>query len=402
MTRGSSDRPRVLVLANRLPFPVDDGWKTRTFHILRGLAERAAVTLLTFHDGPAEDVTALRAAVPAGLDVVTVPAPRIHSPGRLVLGLVTPTPVYIWNTRSGAFRRELDRLVAGTRPAAVVSVLTYMYPYLYDLPAGVRRIVDTHNIDSVVLRRYAASMTSPLRRYYAARTAPKLRRHEARVFGDADQVWVCSDKEARLAREMAPGADVRVVPNGVDTDALAPLPDVAPVPHRLLFFGRMDYEPNRDAIHHLVRDILPELRRRRGNIEIQVVGGGIGPDLEALAREAPELRLTGRVDDLRPVIAEAAVVIVPLRMGGGTRLKILEALSLGRPVVSTAIGAEGLGLVPGSDLLLADSAADFAAAITALLEDPAMGARLGSTGRATAIRRYDWRRIQELTAPAIA
>jgi polysaccharide biosynthesis protein PslH len=399
--RQADPRPHVLVLANRLPYPVDDGSKTRIYHLVNGFAHHASVTLLTFHDGPEAAVDAFRAATGENVEVVTIPAPPSHSLARLLLGLVTRTPVYIWNTKSSAYRRELVRLVAERRPSTVVSMLTYMYPYVRELPPTTRRVVDTHNIDSVVLGRYSKLLQGRLRRAYAAITARKLRRFEQHVFTDAHQVWVCSDTEAALARQIAPTANVLTIPNGVDTETIAPIPEIAPLPNRLVFFGRMDYEPNRDAIHFFVREILPELRQRETDLEVQVVGGGIGADLEALANATPELRLVGRVDDLRPVLAEAAVVVVPLRMGGGTRLKILEALSLGKPVVSTSLGAEGLRLTSGKELLLADSPADFAAAVSSALHDPSLRQRLGAAGRATAVGRYDWTRIQDHTAASL-
>lgn len=394
-------RPRTLVLANRLPFPVDDGWKTRTFHVIRGLARHADVTVLSFHDGNDAVVEGFRSAVGAPLEVVTVPSPGGHSPIRLLLGLLTPTPVYVWNMRSRRFRQEFTRLVEAGKPDTVVAELTYLYPYLRDLPAPVRRVIDTHNIDSVVLERYSRTLPGRLRRLYAGLTARKLRKYESHVFADADRVWVCSEQEERLARQIAPGAAVATIPNGVDTDVFAPVPDVDPDPRRLLFFGRMDYEPNRDAIQFFADDILPALRSRDPQIELHVVGGGIGSELRRLARRNPEIRLVGRVDDLRPVVAAAGIVVVPLRMGGGTRLKILEALSLAKPVVSTTVGAEGLAVVPEEDLLIADTGAHFAEQIHRLTSDPKLRQCLGERGRETARARYDWSSIQRSAASTL-
>jgi polysaccharide biosynthesis protein PslH len=389
---------RVLVLANRLPFPVDDGWKTRTYHIIRGLARDAAVTLLVFHDGPEEEVAGLQRSMGPGFDIVTVPSPRSHSPLRLLLGLVTRTPVYVWNMQSSEYAQEVRRLVDTLRPDVAVAELTYMFPYLRGLPAGVRRIIDTHNVDSVVLQRYAATLPGRLRRWYAALTARKLQRFERQVFSEADVVWVCSQEEAELASRIAPDACVKSIPNGVDTATLAPVPDETPRPGRLLFFGRMDYAPNRDAVHYFADSILPVLRQAQPAVELHIVGNGIDDDLRALASRVPGIKLVGRVDDLRPALAAASAVIVPLRMGGGTRLKILEAMSIGRPVISTTIGAEGLDVVSGRELLIADSPEDFAAAVDRVLRDPTLTAELGANARATAERLYDWRRIHEAAA----
>lgn len=385
---------RVLVLANRLPFPLDDGWKARTFHVIRALARNASVTLLVFDDSPAGSGDAFRAAVGCSLDIVRVPPPPSHTPLQLILGLITSTPFYVWNMRSRAYARELRRLLAERAPDDIVVVLASMYPYLLALPREARRIVDTHNIDSLLLERYATTLRSVPRRWYAAATIRKLRRLERRVFADADLVWVCSPREPDLVRRIAPSACVAAVPNGVDTTTLAPVADVVPQPARLLFFGRLDYQPNRDGIEYFVREILPLLRAREPRVEVHVAGVGSDAALERLASETPELRLVGRVADIRREIAAAAVVVVPLRLGGGTRLKILEALAVGAAVVSTTIGAEGLDLQSGRELMLADSPADFARAVSGLLRDRSARERLGARGRMTVRQHYDWDHVE--------
>jgi polysaccharide biosynthesis protein PslH len=394
-------RRRVLVLANRLPWPIDDGWKTRTYHVIQGVLQHASVTLLIFHDGPASDVDAFRSAIGGDLAVVTVPPPRSRSPVRLLLGLVTSQPLYVWNWRSRRYRRQLFALAAEWKPDVVVAELTCMYQYARLLPRRVLRIVDTHNIDSVLLGRYAGRLRGRLHRWYAAVTARKLRAYEREVFTDADSVWVCSEAEELLVQDLAPGAGVQTIPNGVDTVRFSPRPDCVPRPRTLLFFGRMDYEPNRDAVHYFAREILPLLRRTQPDLELQVVGAGIDEDLRRLARGAPEIRLVGRVDDIMTALAAAELVVVPLRMGGGTRLKILEALSIGKPVVSTSAGAEGLRLTGGRDLLLADSPEEFAAAVNSVLADPALRERLGRAGRAAVHGRYDWGQIRNAVAAAV-
>lgn len=397
----SDGRPPVLVLANRLPYPVDDGWKTRTYHIIQGLARQAPVTLLTFHDGTAADVDAFRRAAGAGIDVVTVPAPRPHRPDRLLLGLATPTPVYVWNLRSRRFANVLREVVARIRPGVAVAELTYMYPYLAALPPTVRRVIDTHNVDSVLLGRYASGHRGMLVRRYAALTARKLRHFESRAYTGVEQVWVCSEEDAGLAAGIAPQACIRTIPNGVDTDHIRPAAEDEVRPGRLLFFGRMDYEPNRDAVRYFVGSILPALRAVAGAVELRVVGPGIGPELRQLAAQAPEIRLVGRVDDLRPELAAATAVVVPLRMGGGTRLKILEAMAAGKAVVSTTIGAEGLGVSDGGEIRLADSPGDFARAVATVLADPDQRRRLGAAARRLVEHRYDWDRIRSAAAESL-
>jgi polysaccharide biosynthesis protein PslH len=393
--------PRLLVLANRLPYPVDDGWKTRTYHLLRGLVREGPVTLLTFHGGSRSDVARMCDSIAGDLDVVTVPPPPSHTPLRLLLGLVTRTPVYVWNMKSREYEAELRRQVERLQPRVIVSELTYMFPYLRGLAGGATTVIDTHNVDSVVLRRYSRTLRGPLRRLYARMTAGKLRGFERDVFEEADVVWVCSDAEAAIVHEIAPRACVVTVPNGVDTTALAPLEGIEPDPLRLLFFGRLDYAPNRDAIEYYVEAILPRLRELAPGVRLDVVGAGNAEPLRRLTREMEDVRIVGRVDDLRPVLASAAAVVVPLRMGGGTRLKILEAMSAARPIISTTVGAEGLDVVSGRELILADTPADLAAAIARVTSSPGEAQRLGEAARSTARRLYDWQSINARAADSI-
>jgi sugar transferase (PEP-CTERM/EpsH1 system associated) len=387
-------RPRALVIANRLPYPIDDGWKRRTFHLLKALSARYRVTLVSFHAGGEESAASLVAALGDSVDVQTVRPFVLAGPVSLGMGLVTSRPFHVWRLQSLAMRRLIARLAQQEHFDVAVATLIHLHPYLRLFTERTLRVVDTHNIDSLVLRRYAGRMHGPVA-WYAELSAGKLERHEARVFGEADLVWVCSDEEReRLARSV-PGACVEVVANGVDTQAFAPSPDVSVTPGRLIFFGRLDYFPNADAVSYFATEILPLVRKRVPDAELVVAGPGAGRDLRALAETLPGLRILGSVPDLRPMIASAAVVVVPLRSGGGTRLKILEALALAKPVVSTTVGAEGLVLERGRDILIADEPQAFARAVVELLQAPQQAERIGHGGRAFVREHHDWRIIEE-------
>ena len=397
--RGAAAVMRALILANRVPFPPDDGWKVRCYHVVRSVAATADVTLVVF--GAENDAQLAAAREELGVDLIAVAPPRRHTPDRLLAGLVSRTPVTVLNQRSRAYTSAIRQVVGSRRFDVALCVSTIMSPHLRLLPAGLPRVIDTHNIDAVTYERWARTLAPSLRRRYTALTAAKLRRFEQRAFAEAALVWVCSDEEAALARELAPGANVWTVPNGVDTQHMSPLA-TPPVPKRLLFFGRLDYFPNVDALAHFARDVLPLVRAAEADVELEVVGAAATAQVHALARDHPAVRLRGRVEDIRSVLASAAVVIVPLRVGGGTRLKIVEALSMARPTVSTTIGAEGLDLVPGEDLLVADTPAEFAAAIRSLLDDPQWAAQLGAHGRRTVRDRYDWRQVGQVIEASLA
>jgi glycosyltransferase involved in cell wall biosynthesis len=212
----------------------------------------------------------------------------------------------------------------------------------------------------------------------------RLRRLERALARSADAVVAVSPDEARLVRTLAPAARVVVAPNGVDVDAVSPTPPG----DALLFVGLLSYGPNRDAMEWFARDVLPRLAAE--DPEILVAGRDPGPGLQALAREQPKLRLLDFVPDLAPLYARAAIFVNPMRGGGGTRLKMLGAMAAGKAVVSTTLGAEGLALTSGRDVVLADTAEEFAAAVRALLRDRPRAARLGRAARTLVEARYRW------------
>jgi glycosyltransferase involved in cell wall biosynthesis len=378
---------------------MDDGWKVRTFHVIRGITCSARCTLIVFH--PPEDrsvIDAARVALGERVKLITLPPPRAYTPWNLARGLLTRTPVHVWNQESARMRDVMRAILQGGDVDVVVSESTFLARYLERVPHGIPCIVDTHNIDSVTFGRYVESMPRGPRRWYAAATTRRLAELEVRTFNHARAVWVCSDVERELGRRMAPRADLWTVPNGVDTQAFAPDPSVEVVPNRILFFGRLDYYPNIDGITHFAREILPLLEAMRPDVELQLVGAAPTREVAALAESHPTIRLIGRVPDLRRAIASAAVVIVPLRVGGGTRLKVLEALSMAKPVVSTTIGAEGIAVESGKHIILADSPAEFAGAVHALLQDGARASWLGENGRVAVSESYDWSRISVTVA----
>jgi sugar transferase (PEP-CTERM/EpsH1 system associated) len=393
--------PHAVVLANRLPWPLDDGWKVRTFHIVRGVAADARVTLVVFHPGADRETAAsAREALGPGVRLITVDPPVSYRPGAVLRGLLTRHPVHIWNQESAELRRKIESLMMTDPPDLFVAESTFVARYLDLVPTSVPRIIDTHNVDSVTFSRYVSALRFGPRRAYATITARKLAAFEKATYRDASGVWVCSDIERDLVRDLAPSTPVWTVPNGVDTGYFQP-DDTPPAADRVLFFGRLDYYPNVDGLEFFVRDILPVLKRRRPGTELHIVGSGSTAGIESLVAADPAVRVIGRVADLRDALRSASVVVVPLRVGGGTRLKVLEALSMARPVVSTTIGAEGIDVRSGEHLVLADRADAFATAVADLLDDPAAALAIGRAGRRLVTARYDWSRIGGIVAGSL-
>lgn len=256
---------------------------------------------------------------------------------------------------------------------------------LPDPPSGV--VADWHDVESELLRRYSCRERAVWRRWYAARTVPKLRAAEVRFLSLADAHLAVSEPERRLLESLDPRARIWVVENGVDARYFAEACGPREGRFRVLFVGAMDYYANADAAVWFARKVWPQLRGQ-GRV-FTVVGRSPLPTVRALAADG-EIEVTGTVPDVRPYYREALVHVVPLRVGGGTRLKIPESMAAGVPVVTTALGAEGLRVRAGEHCLFAETPEDFRDAIARLLADPDLWRRLSLTAREFAQREYDW------------
>jgi glycosyltransferase involved in cell wall biosynthesis len=249
-------------------------------------------------------------------------------------------------------------------------------------------VVDSHNIDFDLARQLARSSNLVRRLYYGANW-PKLRREELRTYRTADGVYLCSAIDERRLLDEVPGLRTAVVPNAADVEYFQRRPsDPSPDGHTVVFFGTLSYAPNVDGVTHFVRDIWPRIAEAHPEARCKIVGGNPPPSVLALA--GPRIELTGFVSDLRPHLAAAAVVVVPLRLGGGTRLKVVEAMAMGKAIVSTTLGAEGIEAIPGRDLLIEDQPAAFADAVNRLLANPGRAALIGQSARNLAVERYSW------------
>jgi polysaccharide biosynthesis protein PslH len=292
-----------------------------------------------------------------------------------------------------ALQQSLDRVLRATR----FDIVNVEFPYLrhYNLrqaPPGERvppLVVDSHEIAYDLARQFALTGGNLSRRFYAGANWRKLQREELEAYGDADGVYLCSTADERRLLSQAPGARTAVIPNAADVEYYQPRPtDPPPDGRTVVYFGLLSTVPNIDGVVHFVRDIWPRIAEAIPDARCKIIGGRPPPSLLALA--GPRVELTGFVPDLRPHLAAAAAVVVPLRLGGGTRLKIVEAMAMGKAIVSTTLGAEGIEAVPGRDILIEDEPAAFADAVYRLLAEPGLAARIGQSARRLAVERYAW------------
>jgi len=252
-------------------------------------------------------------------------------------------------------------------------------------------VVDSHEIAYDLARQFAHVGGSVGRRLYASANWRKLRREELGIYRRADGVYLCSATDERRLLDQIPEARTAVIPNAADLEYYRPRPtDPPPDGRTVVYFGLLSTVPNVDAVTHFVQDIWPRIVTAHPDAHCKIIGGRPPPGLLALA--GPRVELTGFVPDLRPHLAAAALVVVPLRLGGGTRLKIVEAMAMGKAIVSTALGAEGIEAVPGREILIEDEPVAFANAVTRLLAEPGLAARIGQSAQRLAVERYAWSR----------
>jgi sugar transferase (PEP-CTERM/EpsH1 system associated) len=391
---------RVLWLKSDLLLPLDTGGKLRTWHLLRQLARRHEITYLAFAEARPP-----RALIDGMMEVAshveTVPrAPRPKGSVRFYVDAAVhtmdPLPYAVGAYRSRAYRRRLDVLLA--RKRFDVLVCDFLVPAV-NLPDALPcpAVLFTHNVESEIWRRHADTQTDALRRMLFRAQHEKMRRFEGRALARFDGVLAVSDADRSAFGRLYPHAlarPIQVVSTGVDTEYFAPAVGPAETgagtsrSRELIFTGSMDWLPNEDAMLYFAREILPLLRAEDPRVHLSIVGRAPTPAVRRLAGDG--VTVTGRVDDVRPFMRDAAVYIVPLRIGGGTRLKIFEAMAMGKAVVSTVIGAEGLPVTSGEQLVLADGPVEFARSVLDLLRDRDRRRRLERAARALVLERFDW------------
>jgi polysaccharide biosynthesis protein PslH len=256
-----------------------------------------------------------------------------------------------------------------------------------------------HNVETMLWRRMADTEKSAMRKMSYSIEARKMAAYETRTLQRFRHVIAVSEHDRKEMLALAPGCTITVVPTGVDTEHYKPAPSVSGTPPRIVFTGSMDWEPNIDAVEYFCHDIFPSVLAQFPDARFQIVGRNPYPRVKKLASTSVEV--TGTVPSVAEYLRNATVVIVPLRIGGGTRLKIFEAMAMRKALVSTSIGAEGLDVTSGKDCLIADDALSFASAILAILRDPALRQTYEENAAALAAR-YDWSQIAKRFADALS
>lgn len=396
---------RVAVLDEELPYPLTSGKRIRTFNLLARLAGRHRVTVLC-HMNPDRDEAAAadRAFRRLGVETVVVDraVPPKSGPGfyaRLAGNLLSPLPYSVATHASPALVEAVRAFAAESPPDLWHCEWTPYAQVLRDaLGDGLGRArwaVMAHNVESVIWQRTMEAEPNPVKRWYVRRQWKKFERFERWAYAAATTPIAVSPTDAAVMRERLGVRRPAVVDNGVDTSFFRPHTDVDREPARLLFLGSLDWRPNLDAVRLLLDDVFPRVRAAVPAATLALVGRHPPAWLRQRAADAPGVELFADVPDVRPFLAGCGMLVVPLRIGGGSRLKILEALAAGTPVVSTTVGAEGLALTPGRDYVRADGPQTFADAVILGVRRPDELAETAEAGRRAVLARYGWDGLAE-------
>jgi polysaccharide biosynthesis protein PslH len=385
---------KILWASPNLLHPTTKGGQIRTLEILRRLHQRHEIHYVTFTDEDSSGIEQSREYC-SRLHTVRRLLPEKTSArfaAQLVKGLFAEWPVAISRYHSPAMLRLIDSLLGpGSAERFDCAVCDFLAPasHFRDLK---RCILFQHNVETMIWRRHAEHAADPLRRHYFQLQARRMSAYEGSACRSAGHVISVSAVDSQLMRSMFGVTRISETPTGVDVDYFAP-PSSPPPVADLVFTGSMDYLPNIDGVTYFAREILPLIRQRRPDCSVVVAGRTPSPEILALARQDTKIQVTGTIPDIRPYLWGSAVSIVPLRVGGGTRLKIYESMAAKAAVVSTTVGAEGLSVHPPHDIRIADTPESFASQCVELLENRPERLRLAEAGWRMVSSECSWEQV---------
>jgi glycosyltransferase involved in cell wall biosynthesis len=387
---------RILWLKTELLHPVDKGGKIRTYQMLKELKKNHHVTYLTLDDGTA-DKDAIEKASEYAHETIAIPhrtAAKFSAKFYLELAgnLASKLPYALQKYVSAEMRDATEKLVA--KENFDVVICDFLTPVV-NLPANLNAatLLFQHNVEAMIWRRHFEVATSAAKRAFMKMQWRRMFEYEKKSCRRFDWVAAVSKEDADTMRNEYGVENVSDVPTGVDTEFFAPARTNEKEEFNLVFTGSMDWLPNEDAIRWFTEEILPLVRRRIPKVSLTVVGRNPFPSLIELSKKDSSIVVTGRVPDVRPFMEKASVYIVPIRIGGGTRLKIYEAMAMELPIVSTTTGAEGLPLENNREIVLRDTPHEFAEAIVKLLNDKKLAREIGLEAAKTVREKFGWQTV---------
>ena len=382
---------KVLLLTQVLPYPPDSGPKVKTFYVLKYLARHYDVTLVSFVRGDQSDH--IRVLESYCRSIYTVPMNRsvFQNIAALFKSLAGNIPWMMARDDVKEMRQLVDRLAAQEEFEVVHADQLNMAQYAQRVPKA-RRVLDAHNALWVLYRRLAQTMSFGVRRWLLERDWRLLKKYEGSICREFDQVLTVSEEDKTSLEEAMESSkrEIHVIPIAVDTDEQQPVQRDKDADH-IIHIGTMYWPPNIDGMMWFLENVFPLISAKRPDTICDIIGARPPQELVDYGKSHPGVNVTGYVVDPTPYLQQAALMIVPLRAGGGMRVKILNALAQGLPIVSSALGCEGIQVEHGRHLLIADTPEEFAEATLKLFDDPALAIRLGENGRRLIQEKYDYR-----------
>ena len=389
----SNPKTNILFLSPTVPFPLTDGGRIRVFNLLKQIATKNSVTLLALETQPT-DAEGIAQLQQLGIQVHLVPNAQTLPPvslGTLLKAFLRRQPITVARYDLPAYRQKFKELVA----IGIFDLVHYemFHTAQFHTETRLPGVLSQQNVDSEIWRRLCDETANSFYKFAYWTQQLAFQRYERVLSPKFDAVTCTSDIDAAVFQQHCAEGVIEIIPNGVDIRHYQP-DFSAEAPAHLIYIGSMDWYPNEDAVGFFADEVLPRIQERVPDVRFSIVGGNPSVRVQKLA-ERKGIVVTGRVPEIKPYFAEATVFVVPLRIGSGTRLKILEALAMGKAIVSTSVGAEGLDLKDGEEIFIADAPIAFADAVTRLLTDAPLRRRMGEKGRTRVERDYDWQSIGE-------
>jgi len=385
---------RILVLDEEFPWPLNTGKRMRSFNLLSRIAAKHELYYLAYGETDSESSNALMKnrmnPIAVARKIPAKSGPMFYL--RLLANLTSPWPYIVSSHYSRLYDKTVKEVIKEKRPDMIICEWTPYAVFVRDIDK-IKKVIVAHNVETLIWKRYYENEKNPAKRWYIGIQRDKLERFENEAFGTVDGITAVSEIDAGSIREIKDRTPVNVVENGVDLDYFKSENNDTE-PDSMVFVGTMDWRPNQDAVSYFAQEVFPLIRKNRPDAKVIFVGRKPPQEIKAL-NDIPGVTVTGSVDDVRPYMQKGAVYVVPLRIGGGTRLKILDAMAMKKAIVSTSVGAEGLEVSEDENILLADTAERFAEQIERLMDDAELRHRMGEDGRQLVEERYGWDRLAE-------
>ena len=386
---------RILFLSNRIPFPIVDGQSRRTYNILKGLSKTHEVSLVSlFEETEVVENSVLQhlKTFCKNVELFPMPSKRVSvSMGiRIVRSLFSRDPYTFWRHYSASFRKRVVDLTR-TRTFDLIHCDILSVAYAVRSLSGIHCVLTDHDVSYVKAERMAEGTTNPLIKALLYLESVKLKRLEGRIFKEVDAGITVSEVDRKILKELCPLANIVVVENGVDTEEFKPSYEEVE-DNVIVWVGGFDNYPNREGIYYFLNKVYPLIKEKL-DVKINLVGTGVTQRLKNISSADPSIHMVGYVNDPVPFIQKAAVFVVPILSGSGTRLKLLEAMSSGKAIVTTSVGCEGIEGAHKEHFMIADTPADFAQCVVTVLQNKNLRNTLGVNARKIAIEHYDWNNI---------